>query len=249
MQESYRCNKATVIKDFDDAAIVTANMRAAICIKMLDQADVIDKLYEPNKLKGGKDWYDWRDAVTNYLSILMGSNGVPLSYVVRVLPAPASRNNFSTYEEEVIALVPLNGAFFNADSKRVHQVIKTYTQCESAGEWIRSIQCHQDGRRNFTALKAHFQGEGNSSRRINEADRVRETLYYKNKSSFEFQSYLDELQKMFTIYKDEKEAFYEEAKVRLLLDKLKCPHLQYAKTQSGLTSSKTVRFSLVPLTT
>ena len=54
MQESYRCNKATVIKDFDDAAIVTANMRAAICIKMLDQADVIDKLYEPNKFKGGE---------------------------------------------------------------------------------------------------------------------------------------------------------------------------------------------------
>ena len=74
VQNSYRCNKALAVKDFDDASIVTANMRAAICIKILDPDDVITKLAETKKLKGEKDWYNWCDAVTNYLSLLMVSN-------------------------------------------------------------------------------------------------------------------------------------------------------------------------------
>jgi hypothetical protein len=76
------------------------------------------------------------------------------------------------------------------------------------------------------ALKAHFQGEGKPSRRIAEADNIRENLHYKNEKSFCFQLFLDKLQSMFTIYKEEGEELTEEAKVRSLLDKIKHSALQ-----------------------
>jgi hypothetical protein len=84
--------------------------------------------------------------------------------------------NFNTYEEEVYALAPLTGDYYVADARRVHKIVKTYTQGESAEEWIRTLARYQDGRRDVQVLKAHFQGEGNASRRIAEADNIRESL-------------------------------------------------------------------------
>jgi hypothetical protein len=42
-------------------------------------------------------------------------------------------------------LAPLDGDYFVADARRVHQIIKTYTQGESAEEWIRTLHQYQDG--------------------------------------------------------------------------------------------------------
>jgi hypothetical protein len=77
---------------------------------------------------------------------------------------------YGTYTDEVVVCAPLTGDYFVADAQRVHQIVKSYTQGESAEEWIRGISRFRDGRRDIKALKAHFQGEGNSSRRIAQAD-------------------------------------------------------------------------------
>jgi hypothetical protein len=45
--------------------------------------------------------------------------------------------------------------------------------------------------------------EKETSRRIAEADHIRENLHYKIKKSFRFQLFLNKLQSMFTIYKEE----------------------------------------------
>ena len=50
-------------------------------------------------------------------------------------------------------------------------------------------------------------GEGNASRRIATAERVREGLHYKNERSLAFSIFLDCMQKMFSIYEEEGEEF------------------------------------------
>jgi hypothetical protein len=226
VQDAYRCDQDPVPADFNDLEIATANRRAVIREALLEQSETVAKSAQPKKLKGEKDWYEWYDSLKNYLSLLMGTNGVPLNYVVReneVAPLGVTLNN---YEEECHALAPLTGDYFEADARRVHQIIKTYTQGESAEEWIRILSRFQDGRKDILALKAHFQGEGNASRRIAEADNMRENLHYKSERAFRFQAFLDKLQSMFTIYKEEGEEFTEEAKVRSLLDKTRHRDLQ-----------------------
>jgi hypothetical protein len=78
------------------------------------------------------------------------------------------------------------------------------------------------------ALRNHYGGEGNTSRRIAQAERYRDTLYYKHEKSMSFSTFLDNMQKMFNIFEVENEAISEQTKVRMLLKKVQHPQLQDA---------------------
>ena len=77
------------------------------------------------------------------------------------------------------------------------------------------------------ALRDHFKGEGNATRRIAEAERLRESLHYKNERSLSFEVFLTKCQRMFNIYRDENEEMDEKAKIRFLFKSVK---------SSGLTT-------------
>jgi hypothetical protein len=63
------------------------------------------------------------------------------------------------------------------------------------------------------ALRNHYSGEGNTSRRIAVAERIRDTLFFKNERSMQFSAFLDKMQKMFNIFEEENEQITEQAKV------------------------------------
>ena len=76
------------------------------------------------------------------------------------------------------------------------------------------------------ALREHYSGEGNASRQIATAERMRDGLHYKNKRSLAFSIFLDHMQKMFIIYEEEGEEFTENAKLRELFKRVQHPQLQ-----------------------
>ena len=78
------------------------------------------------------------------------------------------------------------------------------------------------------ALRSHYSGEGNTTRRIADAERARDSLHYKNGKSMPFSNFLDSLQRMFNTFKKEGEEITEPAKVRILLKKVEHPQLQNA---------------------
>ena len=78
------------------------------------------------------------------------------------------------------------------------------------------------------ALRNHYSGEGNTSRRIAVAERIRDTLFYKSERAMQFCAFLDKMQKMFNIFEEENEQVTEQAKVRLILKKVEHPQLQDA---------------------
>ena len=70
------------------------------------------------------------------------------------------------------------------------------------------------------ALRNQYSDEGNTSCRIAVAERLRDSLHYKNKKSLQFSTFLDKLQKMFNVFQEEKEEITEQAKVRMLMKKV-----------------------------
>jgi hypothetical protein len=78
------------------------------------------------------------------------------------------------------------------------------------------------------ALRKHYSGEGNTSRQIAAAERIRDTLHYKNERAMLFSSFLDKMQKMFNIFEEENEVISKQAKVQMLLKKVEHPQLQDA---------------------
>ncbi len=118
------------------------------------------------------------------------------------------------------ACAPLSGAWFDADKRQVHQIIVGFTQGTIAENCIKSLKSKKDGRRDVLALRAHFAGEGNSSRRIAEAERLRETLHYKSERVFPFEKFLTGIKKMLTIYAEEDQEWTDDQQCRFLLKKI-----------------------------
>ena len=92
-------------------------------------------------------------------------------------------------------------------------------------------------RSDMEALRNHYSGKGNTSRRIAVAERIRDSLFYKNERSMKFSAFLDKMQKMLNIFEEENEQITEQAKVRLLLKKVEHPQLQDAVSALRIQSS------------
>jgi hypothetical protein len=58
-----------------------------------EELDSLIKSSDPGKLKKNKEWPPWSRSLKNYLSTILGQDGVPLSYVIR-------ENEDPDYEDE-----------------------------------------------------------------------------------------------------------------------------------------------------
>ena len=234
VQDFSRIGEVASLEGFDDdpeafrEALGVASERAEVRKIEKDQSDTVSKAADPGKFKDERKWPEWEPAFMNYLSTIPGVSGVPLSYVVRERDVAEADAQYESFNERAIACAPLIGATFQADARKVHQLLKSFLQTESAEQWIKSIARKQSGRADMIALRNHYSGEGNTSRRIAIAEKTRETLHYKSERAMSFSSFLDKLQKMFNIFTEENEEITEPAKVRMLLKKVEHPQLQDA---------------------
>ena len=209
-------------------ALDEASQRADVRKIEKDQSDTVSKAADPGKFKDERKWPEWEPAFANYLSTIPGVNGIPLSYVIREAEEPDRTLDYPSFNEKAIACAPLTGPNFQADARKVHQLLKSFLQTETAEQWIKSIARRQSGREDMIALRNHYSGEGTTTRRIAQAEGYRDTLYYKHEKSLSFSSFLDKIQKMFNMFQEEGEAVTEQAKVRMLLKKIQHPQLQNA---------------------
>ena len=234
VQDFIRIGEVPTLAEYGDdgaafrTALETAFNRDDVRKIEKEQSDTVSKAADPGKFKEEKTWPEWEPAFVNYLSTIPGVNGIPLSYVVRENEAPIAGASYGSFNEKAIACAPLTGDVFQADARKVHQLIKSCFQTESAEQWIKPHAKRQSGREDMEALRRHYSGEGNTSRRIAAAERIRDTLHYKNERAMSFSTFLDKMQKMFNIFEEENEPISEQVKVRILLRKVEHPQLQDA---------------------
>ena len=63
-------------------------------------------------------------------------------------------------------------------------------------------------------------GEGNATRNLSTADRLKESLHYRSERSMTFETFLTQCQKMYNIYDKEGDPMSDEAKVRFLFKRI-----------------------------
>jgi hypothetical protein len=194
--------------------------------------DTNTKAVDLGKFKDEHKWPEWEKVFINYLSVILGVNGVPLSYIMHNAAEPEDGMEYKTFNKCVVARVPHNRQYYLADSCRVHNLLTGYLQGEQSESWIRNIARYQDGCHDIIALRRHYAGEGNSTHCISDAKRIQSsTLHYKSEWALPFNKFLDSLQKMFTIFEEENEPLSECAKVDELLTKVQHTALAAAVTQ------------------
>ena len=208
------------------AELKISSRRDEVRQSQIEKSDAVMKEASPGMLKTEAKWNEWEPAFENFLSCAFGVDGVPLSYVIRAEDAPDRTTVFHDFADKCVACAPLTGPAFDADKRTVHQFMVSFTQGEMSEDWIKPVKSLKDGREDMKRLRDHFSGEGNATRRIAVAERLRDTLFYKNERSMTFEVFCHKVQKMFNIFEQQKEPMTEEAKVRFLLKKIQHPQLE-----------------------
>jgi hypothetical protein len=78
----------------------------------------------PDKFKIASNWKIFSEAIETYLTQLLGSGRVPLSYVIRQNDIPDPDAVYDTQQEENVAIAPLVGTSYQRDNARVYAIIK-----------------------------------------------------------------------------------------------------------------------------
>ena len=117
VQDFYRVSETPTIIGLNDntfaAALKTALARADVCAALIDQSDTSAKQASPGPLMNKRRWKEWETKFDNYLSTIIGSNGVPISYVICSNDdPPADQSSFTNFTSRSIACAPLSGVHY-----------------------------------------------------------------------------------------------------------------------------------------
>ena len=138
VQDQYRCYRSASTGNIADANqfrdIIDISIQCATLRKVEDdQVDTISKAVDPGKFKDKRKWPDWEPAFINYLSTIAGCSHVPHLYIIREREDPDHDHDYGDdFISKMIAYVPLHGAHFRADPRRVHKLLKNYLVAETA---------------------------------------------------------------------------------------------------------------------
>ena len=108
------------------AALDVAFDRAEVRKIEKEQSDTVSKAADPGQFKDERKWPEWEPAFVNYTSTILGVTGVPLLYVLRENEQSDFNGTFESFNERAIACSPLSGPSFQADSRKVHQLLKIF---------------------------------------------------------------------------------------------------------------------------
>ena len=139
---------------------------------------MMSKAADPSKLKDSNSWEVWSTSFANLLSVIPATSGIPLSYVIREVAEPVdSPIMYNNFMEECVARHLLEGSRFLANRKRVHQLIRTFTQCEGSCQHIATNARHMNGSTDWLALLAFYGGSGNTAKMISKRQKRCTELY------------------------------------------------------------------------
>jgi hypothetical protein len=158
-----------------------------------------------------------------FLNLLAQSYGVlrePLRYVVRPDTAPA---DFNTTEERRMYQFPLAGNSFELDNQAVFRKLKAFLIDSPGWAWIEPHDASENGRAAYMAWTAHYNGEGELSKRTSIAKSRLDGLHYRNERSMSFEKCTELMTKCFnTLHKDIDQRYSERQKVEKLLKAIRC---------------------------
>ena len=208
VRDKIRRGQDIVAAEFTADAMAKA-MEEVIAFKIaLDMKDTVELV----KFKGTENWTDAKESFDNKLEATFGANDAPLSYVAR--DEISQDYEFADDQERLKYEIQLQGQAYLIDNRRVYRMLKEWLAGTDGWTYIREFDRTQDGRRAVKALKAHYDGEGESLKRIAIAKKQIEDLYYKSEQALNFQQYTTKLKEaLLELDKDDDERLTGKQKV------------------------------------
>ena len=204
------------------------NNRATKHRKYLAKCERDGPGYKPGKF--GKDlrWRDWADSFISYLKFCPGTDGIPLSYIIRddTVPPPGG----ASFLKKWVATAPHYGDSFEVDAESVHSsLIQAITGNDAAEGAIQGVKYLNNGRLLWQSLVTHFEGQGLLAYDLAQADEDLHSLVYTGEKlpTMDWKEFERRLRSAFLVYNKHYKAsyFHPDHKLSILLRKIKCDWL------------------------
>eukprot|EP00978_Attheya_sp_CCMP212_P000491 scaffold969_cov33-Attheya_sp.AAC.2 len=137
----------------------------------LDEASEAIKPEVPEKLKP-IEWVPWKHSFWNWLFSIKSTSNIPLTYVVRKSGIDLNTYTFADQEERRLYMIGLTGPKYMSDRTKVYQLLKGLMVNTDGRMWMSQFDCTQDGQRAWQDLCAHYDGPGETQKRIMQAPRA-----------------------------------------------------------------------------
>ena len=225
---------AAAVATFDAAAMEMAAQRKKVEKTRIEEAK--KDTSDPPDFVSGTGYPQWRKDYAAWLDTKNGQGNIPLGYVIRPAIAPAE---FANWEEQLKFEARLDGPEYEADSKRVLQMIRSTLDPKKKSIGYPTIQPFErraQGREAMLALDAQYGGGGEQKKQVAAAKAALKGLHYRDESVFSMETYTstmtDELQTM----EEGGEGLTETQKVEMLIagikneDKRFLYHVEHARS-------------------
>ena len=105
-----------------------------------DDSDKKSKNILPGPLKSEREWIDWEAKFANYCLVLIGVNGVTLSYVICENDnPPTDGRQYASFVDETVYCAPLSGSYYDADKQTVYQSLVSFATGQPTEDWIKGV--------------------------------------------------------------------------------------------------------------
>ena len=137
-----------------------------------------------------QNWRSFRDAFHEFLSRQIGSNGIPLLYVVRENEAGGDYDSaYPTLNDKLVSCISLIGTKYVADNNTVYSFLSTYLKDSQAESTVKRFNRARSGRECWKALKVHFESESyKSTMKTTAIANIRASEYTGPKKTFNLSS-------------------------------------------------------------
>ena len=218
--------------------------------RFVEQTSSNADLAKPETFSTKVKWADWMPTFKNFLRNCHSIRGIPLSYVIR-----DNEEAVAVYDpnlnilDNFVLMAPLQGRDYDADKAQVHTLIQRFITGNDMAE--SKIQSHDDqgnGRRDFIALREHYEGVGFHAKEITRAEHVIKNFHYNGERrdrNMTWDKFEKDLNHAFAVVdrNEGHEVYSDTRKLRLLLDKVRsCDFLR------DTISSINVSLAAVPMT-
>lgn len=107
IQDCFRANDNPNHVSFNEEVLYQALSLAQVRKSDIELVATNSKAADPGKFKDERKWPEWEKAFTNYLSVIPGVSGIPLSYVIREVEVPLPTEAYTTFNERIVSRAPL----------------------------------------------------------------------------------------------------------------------------------------------
>ena len=207
------------------------------------RALTIAETAKPGPLTEKTKWEDWNPVFINFLRSIPGRHHIPLKYIIRDSDAPVVVPGASLLDD-YINRAPLNGDAFETDASEVHTYLISFiTGNRTAESKVLPHANDNNGRLDYLALKAHYEGVGVNAVEILKAEKVLADLFYsgERKPHMWWEEFERQLTRSFAICDrtEQREVYSENQKLRLLCKKVNADFLNPTRTSIQIELTKT----------